>query len=230
MATLRLYHGSDVVVRKPTLERCRSNNDYGQGFYCTRNSELAKEWACNQGRSGFSNAYDLEVEGLDIVDLNSDSFCLLHWLDLLFQNRLFRLSTPTMERGARWLHEHYAVDVQQADIIKGYRADDSYFGFARAFLRNEITLDQLRQAMRLGELGEQYMLKSAKAFGAGTFIECEPADASKYWTLRMARDDAARQAYSAIVAEGLSDKYGNQHTYISSLMAMNEEERYARLF
>ena len=40
-------------------------------------------------------------------------------------------------------------------MIIGYRADDSYFSFANAFLNNTLSLEQLKEAMYLGKLGEQ---------------------------------------------------------------------------
>ena len=41
-----LYHGSDSIVKSPEYGKGKFYNDYGRGFYCTENKELAKEWAC----------------------------------------------------------------------------------------------------------------------------------------------------------------------------------------
>ena len=43
-------------------------------------------------------------------------------------------------------------------LFIGYRADDSYFSFANAFLNNTISLEQLRKAMYLGKLGKPEVL------------------------------------------------------------------------
>ena len=48
------------------------------------------------------------------------------------------------------------------DVIIGYRADDSYFSFAKDFINNTISVEQLAEAMRLGELGIQIVLKSER--------------------------------------------------------------------
>lgn len=234
MKVMRLHHGSGDAVLQPCYERCRPRNDYGQGFYCTRSIELAKEWACQQGRDGFVSLFDLDMGGLSLVDLNSEEYCILHWLAVLLEHRLCRLSTPTMQQGAAWLGRRYSVDLSHADVVKGYRADDSYFGFARAFLRNEITLDQLSRAMRLGELGEQYMIKSPKAFGALRFAGSEPVDGSEYWPKRATRDEAARAAFREIVLQDAGrsvSAFADQGTgadirplYISTLMSMSERE------
>lgn len=216
-----LHHGSACAVTEPRLEKCRPNNDYGQGFYCTQHKDLAGEWACQKGHDGFVSSYEIDIGKLNIVDLNSNDRNILNWLAVLLENRLCRLSSPTMRRGARWLLDNYSVDLSGADIVKGYRADDSYFGFARAFLRNEITVAELSAAMRLGELGEQYMLKSPAAFEAIHFLEATPADSSRYWPLREKRDIQARAGFERIIENSGND---DESPHIAELMKMTGGE------
>jgi hypothetical protein len=92
------------------------------------------------------------------------------------------------------------VAVTPYDIIIGYRADDSYFSFAKDFISNTISLEQLSRAMRLGKLGEQVVLKSKKAFDAVQFErdKCEYADSSIYFPLREKRDSEARTQYLSV--------------------------------
>ena len=111
--------------------------------------------------------------------------------------RRLRISTPVMKRGADWLKEHFLLDLSQYDVVIGYRADDSYFSFARAFMNNEISLTQLSYAMRLGKLGEQFVLKSPAAFEKIQFVSYELADNTEYYAKRKARDDEARVAFRA---------------------------------
>ena len=94
-----------------------------------------------------------------------------------------------------WLTTHFLPDIDRFDAIIGYRADDSYFSFARAFVNNEISLKQLSYAMKLGELGEQFVLKSEKAFSAIHFISSEQVSNAMYFPRRKQRDDAARAAF-----------------------------------
>ena len=96
-----------------------------------------------------------------------------------------------------WLEEHFLIDLEPYDVVIGYRADDSYFSFARAFVNNEISLAQLSYAMRLGKLGEQFVLKSPAAFEKIQFVSYEVADNTKYYAKRKARDDEARAAFRA---------------------------------
>lgn len=195
MSKIVLYHGSNKKIEKPLFGKGKVYNDYGQGFYCTEHIELAKEWSCNEGVDGFANEYEFDMSGLKILNLSSEEYTILHWLALLMENRRFRISTPVMRRGVQWLKDHFLVDINDYDLIIGYRADDSYFSFARAFVSNEISLGQLNYAMRLGKLGEQYVLKSEKAFNRLVFKSAEPADNSIYYARRKIRDDKARNAF-----------------------------------
>ena len=56
-----LYHGSEQIIEEPTFGKGKANNDFGQGFYCTENEDLAKEWAVSSLRSGFVNRYTLDT-------------------------------------------------------------------------------------------------------------------------------------------------------------------------
>ena len=73
-----LYHGSKLIIKNPAYGKGNPENDYGLGFYCTREPELAKEWACPTLDDGFCNAYELETKGLTLLDLQSEQFCTLH--------------------------------------------------------------------------------------------------------------------------------------------------------
>ncbi|WP_278567608.1 DUF3990 domain-containing protein [Amedibacillus dolichus] len=195
MCKIILYHGSNEKIENPVFGKGKAYNDYGRGFYCSEHIELAKEWSCNEGVDGFANRYELDTSGLKILNLSSEEYTILHWLALLVENRRFRISTPVMRRGIQWLRDYFLLDISEYDLIIGYRADDSYFSFARAFISNEISLNQLNYAMRLGKLGEQYVLKSEKAFKQLVFKSAELADNTIYYARRKTRDDDARNAF-----------------------------------
>ncbi len=198
MSRLVLYHGSQKIVSEPTFGEGKVYNDYGLGFYCTENKELAKEWSCPTPDDGFLNCYEIETDTLRILDLQKTDFCALHWLALLIINRRFDLDTPIMRQGVFYLKSNFLPDIYDYDVIKGYRADDSYFSFAKSFLSNQISYEQLCKAIKLGKLGEQFVLKSKKAFGLIHFSGYEISDGKKYYALRQAR---LQQAYADL--EGL---------------------------
>ena len=195
MSKLTLYHGSPDIIEHPTFGKGKAYNDYGRGFYCTEHIELAKEWACTEGTDGYANKYELNTAGLSILNLASGNYTILNWLAILMLHRKGRLSAPVAKQGREYLIQNFLPDFRRYDAIIGYRADDSYFSFARAFVSNTISLKQLDSAMRLGKLGEQFVLKSPGAFEAIRFIDYTVADNTVYYAKRKARDDEARASY-----------------------------------
>ena len=204
---LTIYHGSSQIVETPTFGLGRKNNDFGLGFYCTESLELAKEWAVSSLRDGFANRYILDTEYLNILNLNSPEYTILNWIAVLVDNRLFSIKTPIARRAKQYLIEHFSINVNAYDIITGYRADDSYFDFAEAFLNNTIAVEQLSRAMRLGKLGEQIVLKSQFAFSKIKYEGFDIAKKEQYYVLRKARNDEANQTYLDIQEEEADGLY-----------------------
>lgn len=190
-----LYHGSQKIVEHPKYGLGSPNNDYGLGFYCTKEPELAKEWACPEVRDGFSNKYELDMTGLSVLNLNSDRYHILNWIALLLKNRIFEKRSPISRQASAYLLDEFLPDLSGADVVCGYRADDSYFAYAKDFLNNTISVSQLAQAMKLGELGEQVVLMSKHSFEQIRFLEYEIADAGIYYAKRAQREERARVAY-----------------------------------
>ena len=192
---LTIYHGSDKIIEQPTFGDGKKNNDFGLGFYCTASEELAKEWAVSSLRNGFSNRYTLDTEYLNILNLNSPNYTILNWIAVLVEHRLFSIKTPVAQRAKRYLIDNFGVNVNAFDLITGYRADDSYFDYAESFLNNGISVEQLAQAMHLGKLGEQIVLKSKFAFSHLKYEGFDVAQKAQYYVLRKSRDDEANQLY-----------------------------------
>ncbi len=159
---MELWHGSQKIIETPQLGLGKVHNDYGQGFYCTESLDLAREWACSRDADGFANRHELDMADLKELDLLSPQYSVLHWIALLVEHRSFRKDTAIAVGACEYLHDHFLPDTSTCDVIRGWRADDSYFSYARAFVNNTITVDQLGRSMRLGNLGEQIVLKSAR--------------------------------------------------------------------
>ncbi len=198
-----IYHGSMVMVERPEFGLGRLNNDYGQGFYCTEDIELAREWACRDDEGGFVNRYDLDTSGLKVMDIGD--LGLLPWLAVLMKNRAVRYSSPVEKRGAEFVISKNLPDYGDYDLIRGYRADDSYFTFTRAFLSGTISLEQLEKAVYLGDLGVQVCLKSPESFERISFLGADAVDGSVYYPKRMERDEKARSDYYNLLEEGLDE-------------------------
>ena len=199
--TITIYHGSKQIIEQPTFGKGKKNNDFGFGFYCTESDELAKEWAVSSLHNGFSNRYSLDTEHLNILNLNSPEYTILNWIAILVEHRLFSIKTPVANRAKRYLIDNFSLNVNAYDIITGYRADDSYFDYAEAFLNNGITVEQLARAMRLGKLGEQIVIKSKFAFSKIKFEGFDVAEKDTYYVLRKSRDDDANKLYLQMLEE-----------------------------
>lgn len=192
---LTLYHGSENIIDKPSLDKGKVNNDYGRGFYCCKDNELAKEWACKKGNDGYVNKYELELKGLKVLDLQEEKYNVLHWIALLLENRKLTISSSIADIASYYLHMNYLIDVSKYDVIIGYRADDSYFAYAEAFISNSLPLNCLKKSLMLGNLGIQVVLVSNKAFDNLEYINSELVDKDIYFSRFYNRDKKARKIY-----------------------------------
>lgn len=192
---MRIYHGSDHIVENPQYGLGKPYNDYGLGFYCTESIDMAKEWGVQRGRDGYANIYELDEAGLCLLDLDRDGYTVLHWLAVLLENREFDIPSPLAQEARDYLRQAFYVDYESADLIRGYRADDSYFSFAQDFINGTISMQQLARAMRLGKLGQQIVLKSERAFGRISFVGSEPAEKNIWYPRWDQRDRQARHEY-----------------------------------
>ena len=194
----QLFHGSSSIIEKPQYGYGKVYNDYGLGFYCTDSLEMAKEWGVTQNRNGYANRYELDCEGLRILDLNGPSFNILHWLAVLLENREFDVPSGLALEAKEYILNTFRVDYQAQDAIIGYRADDSYFSFAQDFINGTISYRQLNNAMHLGKLGQQFVLKSKRAFDRIQFLGYEVAEHDEWYAKKMLRDRSARREYFSV--------------------------------
>lgn len=190
-----IYHGSKDIIEKPKFGKGKPYNDYGLGFYCTENLALAKEWAVDIGRDGYANIYEIDDSRLSVLNLNDEQYTILHWLAILLENRHFDSPSSLSQEANEYILNNFSVDYKSYDVIIGYRADDSYFSFAQDFLNGTISYRQLNNAMHLGNLGQQFVLKSKKAFDLISFIGYENASFNEWYSRKENRDKAARRDY-----------------------------------
>ena len=146
MSKRTIYHGSEIVIERPIYhyERSNPNNDYGLGFYCTQNLDMAKEWASRNSDLGYANKYLIDERGLKILDLtDKNKYSVLNWIAILIHFR----EIPSFDRieysDVLTYLEKYYIDVSLYDVVIGYRADDAYFRFPLMFIRNVLTYEKL---------------------------------------------------------------------------------------
>ena len=163
MYKLILFHGTSEKIVVPTYGGGEKKHDYGQGFYLTESIDLAKEWAvCRPNeKNGWVHKYQLDIAELKILDLQNKG--VLSWLAELMKHRDAADSKRYRMLSKNFI-EKYGIDTKDYDVIRGWRANASYFYIAKEFVRDNIDIDILEELLSLGDLGIQYCIKSELAY------------------------------------------------------------------
>ena len=214
MENIVVYHGSVNKIPKPILGGGKETNDYGRGFYCTQDIELAREWAAaEENNNSFVNKYEIDLSRLKVLDLTKKQYSILNWIAILLKYRIFDINSEIARKAKEFLISNYYIDVSNYDVVIGYRADDSYFRYAKDFLNNTISVQQLSKAMQLGNLGLQIVFISEKSFNSLNFTGIEEVDSTVYYAKRKTRDEDARKAYFS-----LDSSSNEKNDYISDII------------
>ena len=187
---MKIYHGSKVLIERPIFKGSDDKNDYGPAFYLTKDLEAAKSWACKNNSVGIVNEYEIRnpsFDGLKILDLtNKDKYSVLNWMAILMHFRELDSSFKRRnELTLKWLEKYY-INVDDYDVIIGFRADDSYFRFPLRFVSNDLSFDDLEDVFLSGHLGIQYAFISERAVKLLTFkkaIECGEEYLGHYYSI-----------------------------------------------
>lgn len=163
MEKLILFHGTPNRIVVPTFGKGEEKHDYGQGFYLSESIDLAKEWAvCRPNEEkGWVHKYELETNGLRILDFQDKG--VLPWLAELMKHR-DAADSKRYRMLAKKFIEKYGIDTESYDVIRGWRANASYFYIAKEFVRDNIDMDILEELLSLGGLGIQYCIKTELAY------------------------------------------------------------------
>ena len=163
MGKIILYHGTQNKIVTPVFGGVNDKHDYGRGFYLTEVLNLAKEWAVcvPNSENGWVHKYELDCTGLKILDFQKKD--VLNWLAELMKHRDAADLKRYRMLAAKFI-DKYGIDTSDYDVIKGWRADASYFYIAKEFVRDNIDMDILEELLSLGGLGIQYCIKSERAY------------------------------------------------------------------
>lgn len=162
---LILFHGSSAETVVPQFGLGDDHHDYGRGFYLTNDLALAKEWAVYRpaAGNGWVHAYRLVDGGLSVLDFQQ--LGVLAWMAELMKHRDAGRSKRFNMLSRKFIAK-YGVDSDGYDVIRGWRANASYFYIVTEFVHDEVDVDILEELLMLGGLGIQYCLKSERAFAA----------------------------------------------------------------
>lgn len=163
MSKIILYHGTSDKTVVPAYGLGEDKHDYGRGFYLTENINLAKEWAVcvpNQ-ENGWVHKYELDISELKILDFQEKN--ILSWLAELMKHR-DASDTKCYKVLSEKFIERYGIETEKYDVIKGWRANASYFYIAKEFVRDNVDIEILEELLSLGGLGIQYCIKSELSY------------------------------------------------------------------
>lgn len=196
---MKLYHGSQEENFVPAFGLGNDGHDYGRGFYTTADRDLGLEWAVGQQAThdGWLHVYEADLSGLKVFDFSEAG--VLAWMAELMKHRTAD-DSPRYRREAGRFIDRYGIDISQYDLVKGWRANASFFFIARLFVQNQLDVAALEEMLRLGDLGIQYFFKSEKAFAALEEIheEKEPVPLAIYKEKFNRRDQEARERMVSI--------------------------------
>ena len=144
MEKVILFHGTPAETVVPTYGLGDEKHDYGKGFYLTEDIELAKEWAvCRPDKqNGWVHKFALKLDGLRILDFQK--LDVLAWIAELMKHRHASDSKRYRVLSAKFI-DRYGVDTEGYDVIKGWRANASYFYIAKEFVRDNVDVDILEE-------------------------------------------------------------------------------------
>lgn len=177
---MKIYHGSKVILEEVKVKGSNPTNDYGPAFYVTTDLSAAKSWACRNDSAGVVNEYEIDsrsFQNLKILDLtDKGKFSVFNWLAILMH---FRKLNDSFKRDYAkllvWLEKFY-IDIDEYDVIKGYRADDAYFRFPLSAIMSQLAIEDLEEVFMLGELGVQYAFISKRAINLLHFTKVIPCE------------------------------------------------------
>lgn len=155
---IRLYHGSTVVVRKPSLRPGRSNADFGKGFYTTSNFEQAVRWAhIKQEREAAPRAV-VSVYEFDETLLQNAELSIRHFTGA-DEPWLYFVTDCRKSRG----HDY--------DLVQGPVDNDKVFTTVNLFESGVLSAEAAILQLKAYKTYDQLSFHSARVIGALKFVE-----------------------------------------------------------
>ena len=188
-----IYHGSNKIIKRPEFGKGDKNNDYGQGFYCTKNKGLAGEWAVLwTEQDGYINEYFFDYTGLNVLYLNQ--MPIENWIAVLVSNRRGDYEEE-YQRRIRFFIDKFSLDISKYDVIEGWRADDAFFRYVENFFALALSVEKIKEALKFGDLGNQICLKTERAFEVIQYKTNYPASSLRFLKPAQERDMNAKRQY-----------------------------------
>ena len=142
---ITLYHGSNLCVEKPLIDKGRNNLDFGKGFYLTKIQEQAEKWAEvvaeRKGRNATAvlNQYLFDYESVKKANYTIKIFesYNIDWLEYVVDCR-------------KGNSEKYAFD-----LVEGGVANDNVIDTVEDYEKGIITAEQALGQLRYKKVNHQ---------------------------------------------------------------------------
>lgn len=155
---MRLYHGSIVTVRKPSLRPGRKNADFGKGFYTTSQFEQAERWAHIKKERLEANRAVVSVYEFDESLLDSQHFNIRHFIGA-DEPWLYFVTDCRKSRG----HEY--------DIVMGPVANDKVFTTVNLFESGVLSAEAAILQLKAYKTYDQLSFHTEKVLTQLHFVE-----------------------------------------------------------
>lgn len=156
---MKLYHGSTVTVKRPSLRPGRTNTDFGKGFYTTTDYEQAARWArIRRERASAEYAivsvYDIDDNLLQRSDLSIMEYhgATEAWLNFVVANRR---SAP--------LHDY--------DLVLGPVANDNLYATISMYENGQLSVEAAIVQLKTHKLFNQVSFHTPMALSHLRFTE-----------------------------------------------------------
>lgn len=155
---MKLYHGSTVAVKRPSIGRGRSATDFGKGFYTTTSFEQARKWAVlKKKREGSDKAIVSTFEVPDDV------------LDMGY--KVLRFSAATREWLEFVVKNRKGQDAENYDLIMGPVANDQLYVTIRLYEQGVVTADAAIEMLKTHKLFDQLSFHTPETVSQLKFVE-----------------------------------------------------------
>lgn len=115
-----VHYSSDHLIENPVYQGSKRLHDYGYGFYTIWSIELAKEGAYADSRDFFVILYELDLDGLQLLRINSSKYNTLNWLAILMKYRsCWQTGTHTVINKSDQAKEAFCYEGQSVRILSG---------------------------------------------------------------------------------------------------------------
>ena len=137
---LKLYHTSNIELKKPDVNYGRRNADFGGGFYLSASSEFAQKWASN--RKAIINEYTFDLTELSIKRFSLDT----EWFEYISKNRA-----------------GYPDVLGKTDVIIGPIANDTLYDTYGIITSGLVSSEDSLNLLSVGKRYIQFNIKTEKA-------------------------------------------------------------------